>query len=478
MRKIRTSRRRVKIGFEGIVNSVDEKLIDYAHTKHAYNVAFDKGLLTSYIGIDRAQGITSSGTRFDFSYLATSKYIKNVFHYRYYNAGTIDDRIIVHLQDGTLWQTKALEQAGWVQIGNLTLTGDVEAVNYRYNGEDILLLATENASLYYLKGDVLTEVSAAPHFASIEIYNERVFGCVNGAKTRLWFSDDFNPTNWNVNSQDAGFIEFADECGDLLKVVSFLGHLYVFRDYGIFRLIGYGDQSTFTLKKVFTDTGRIYKKTIVHCGDRIVFLADEGLFSFDGYDVVRIGKELPEITKKNYAVGAYMDKKYYLACSATIDSSYTISNANANAVLILNLFDKSLSVLAGLDICAQCAVKTHGGAYIVCCFGSSYKNRLGMFSQSGKLFTDALSKKYKSPFTDLGTTAHKTVRYITVTTEYNVTLKVILDNNTYTYSLTGNAKPQKIIVEKCGVKFGIELSTTINNLVISPMVATIDVMEE
>ncbi len=478
MMPVHTTKRRLKIGFEGIVNTTNEELLDYAYTRHAYNLAFEKGRLTSSLGIDKAQGFYTDKTRHDYSTFASSKQLKNIFYYRFFNAGAADDRLIVHLKDNTFWQTKVLAQAGWSQIQGLSLSGDVEAVNYRFNGEDILLLASEDASLYYLKNTTATEIPDAPHFASIEVYNERVFGCLNGSKTRLWFSDDFDPTNWDVNSQDAGFIEFADDCGNLLKVVSFLGHLYIFRDYGIFRLTGYGDQSTFAVKKVYCETGRIYKRTIVHCGDKIIFLADEGLFAFDGYDVVRIAKEFPAIKNHDTAVGAYLDKRYYLSCSADIDASYVISGAVNNVILTYDLFEKSINMMAGFDVGAFCVVKTAYGSCLHCSFNTVNKNKLGQLSTSGKIFTSYLIKKYKSPYSNLGTNAYKTIRYLVVKTGYPITLNVRLDGKTYPYTVAASASPQKIIVEKCGVEFGIEISSNQQNFSVSPITAVIDVLGE
>jgi len=478
MNSLRTSKQRVKIGFQGIVNSVDEDLVDFAYAKKAFNVSFDKGILTSNIGIDKAQGFLSETTRFDLPVMASSKQIKNVFHYRYYNAGAIDHKIIAQLTDGTFWQTKLLSQAGWVQIAGLSVLGDVEGINYRFDGEDIMLFASENAPLAYLKGDVVTMLSDAPHFASIEVYNERVFGCVNGANTRLWFSDDFNPANWEVSSEGAGYIDFVDECGDLLKAVAFLGHLYVFRDYGIFRLIGYGDQSTFTLKRVFTDTGRIYKHTIVNAGDKILFLADEGLFAFDGYDVVRIAKELPDLDDKEYAVGAYFDKKYFLACKADVDAQYEFEEDVANSVIVLDLFDKSISMLAGVSVCALVSAKTHFGGEVICAFKTAYTNRLGALSKSGKIFTNNLKKKYVSPRLDMGVAAFKTVRFLSVKTSYDLTLKVVLDGTAYAFDVEGKDAPQQVVVEKAGKTIGFEISTEEQNLNVRPIVAVIDVMQE
>ena len=480
MHHITTDRRRIKIGFKGIVNSLDESQLDFAYAKQAFNVAFEKNMLKSSLGIDRAAGYYANDyeARHEFLAFASSKQIKNVFHYLFNNAGTPDYRLVVQLKDGTIWYTKVMTESGWAQVQNLTISGDIEAVNYRFNGEDILLLATEDDKLYYLKGDTAYSSDEAPRFASITVHNERVFGCVNGAKTRVWFSDDFDPTNWDVNAQDAGFIEFADECGNLVKVISFLGYLFIFRDYGIFRLTAYGDQSTFVLKKVFTDTGRIYKNSIVLCGDKIIFLADEGLFAFDGYDVVRIAKELPEVLNKDEATAAYLDKRYYLACRTYVDSRVEPDDARCNSVLIYDVFEKSVQAIAGVDVRALREVKTHSGSMVVCVFDSAYRNKLGMITDSGKVLGRSLYKVYKSPYSDLGVQGAKTVREIIVNTKYPIQISVFLDGQEWIYDVPASTKPQRVIVEKCGEQIGFEIFSDEQNLLVAPMVAIVDFMRQ
>lgn len=476
MDAIAVEKRRVKVGFKGIVNSLDENLIDYAYAKRAYNVGFEKGMLASNLGIDAAQGYFPYPSKLRHAFLdfASAKHIKNVFHYKYANAGTPDERLVVQLKDGTIWQTKIMSEAGWAQVQNLTISGDIEAVNYRYNGEDILLLATEDDKLCYLKGDTAYTLNDAPRFASLTTHSERVFGLVNGTKTRLWFSDDFDPTNWDVNSQDAGFIEFADECGKLIKVLSFGGYLFIFRDYGIFRLTAFGDQSGFVLKKVFTDTGRIYKRSIVLCGDKIIFLADEGLFAFDGYDVVRVTKEMPNIVAPDDAVGAYLDKRYFIACKCDVDSEYEVAGANNNAVVVVDLFDKSVCMFAGVDIRAMREVKTESGAMIVTVFDTGFKNKLGMLSESGKLFSNNLVKIYATPFSDLGTSAVKTVRKLVVKTDHAITVKIKTDGDEMSFALTGSDKAQTLIVERCGERVGVSIRSVEQNLKIAPITMYVD----
>ena len=140
------------------------------------------------------------------------------------------------------------------------------------------------------------------------VHYERIYATVSGEANSLWFSDDFNPVNWNASLTEGGFINFDDDGGRVIKAVSFLDHVYVFRDYGIVRLTAYGSQENYTVSKVYVSASRILPDTIACCGDRIIFLTDEGLFSFNGYTMTMIAKEITNLfhRDRSAAKGAYV----------------------------------------------------------------------------------------------------------------------------------------------------------------------------
>lgn len=53
------------------------------------------------------------------------------------------------------------------------------------------------------------------------MHYERLFATTSTDKYTLYFSDDLDPTNWNENITEGGFIQMLDERGELLKVISF-----------------------------------------------------------------------------------------------------------------------------------------------------------------------------------------------------------------------------------------------------------------
>ncbi len=382
-----------------------------------------------------------------------------------------DDRMVVALDDGTVWYTSMFEQkSSWSQFENLLITGDMEAVNYNYKSNDVLLVSSSDDGLFIINGDSVTFCSQAPKFSSVTVHNERVFGTVNGIGNQVWFSDDFDPSNWKVSSSEAGYINFVDDLGAAIKVVSFLNYLYVFRDYGIYRLTAYGDQNDFIMKKVFTDTGRIYKDSIVLCGDKIMFCAEDGVYAFDGYDAVRVGKEFPLTSDKRGVCAGYLENKYFLACH-----SDDIAGDGNNVVVRFDTETKDISTLSGVNVVDFCSVKSSNGADVVCALADGNSNVLGMMSEDGKVFSTVTEKVYQSPESTLGSPMPKTIRGVSILSKYPLKLAVVLDGKRYEFNVSGSDLQQYVPIEKCGVRVRFELTSSSRNAYVAPMYADVDV---
>ena len=475
VKDVKTYRKRIKVGFEGLVNSVDESIAGFEYAVNCKNFAFEKGVINGKIGIDTAGGHFNTNIYYDthtYPTFAADKGIKKAFHFRRKNpeTGALDDRIVCVLSDGTLWNTQIFSLDTWHQFESPIIRYDSDAVNYNYKSEDVLLLAAEDIGMFVVRADRVTYLDKAPKFTSIAVHNERVFGTLNEKKNQVWFSDDFDPNNWTISSTEAGYIDFADDLGNAIKVVSFLNFLFVFRDYGIMRLTAYGDQNDFMMKKVFTDTGRIYKDSIVLCGDKIMFCAEDGVYAFDGYDAVKVGKEFPKIIDKKTVRAGYLENKYYLACKLGQPGDLT-----NDSVIRFDTETKDISVLTDVKVAGFCCLKSAKDATLLCYFSDENKNKLGMMSESGKVFETVTAKVYESPENTLGSPYYKTIRGASVFTEYPITLKVILDGKEYKFNIAAKDTQQYIPIEKCGirVKFKIEAQTA--HAYVSPISVDVDV---
>lgn len=475
VKDVKTYRKRIKVGFEGLVNSVDESIAGLEYAVNCKNFAFEKGVISGKIGIDTAGGHFNNNIFYDthtYPTFAADKGIKKTFYFRRKNpeTGELDDRIVCVLSDGTVWNTKIFALDTWHQFENFAIEYDSDAVNYNYKSEDVLLVAVEQVGMFIIRADRVTYLDKAPKFSSIAVHNERVFGTLNEKKNQVWFSDDFDPNNWTISSTEAGYIDFSDDLGNAIKVVSFLNFLFVFRDYGIMRLTAYGDQNDFIMKKVFTDTGRIYKDSIVLCGDKIMFCAEDGVYAFDGYEAVKVGKEFPNITDKKTVRAGYLENKYYLACKLGQPGDLT-----NDSVIRFDTETKDISVLSDVKVAGFCCLKSAKDATLLCYFSGDNKNKLGMMSESGKVFETVTTKTYESPENTLGSPYYKTIRGASVFTKYPITLKVILDGKEFKFNIAAKDTQQYIPIEKCGIRVKFEIEAQTAHAYVSPVSVDVDV---
>lgn len=452
--KISASKHRIRVGFKGLAANKDSHVLDPEYGIMAKNVVFSKGALTGEIGLDvaHASGIGELPSLQDGSF-------KNVFHYRRNENGVNMDRLVAQLSDGRVFHTLLAGGEEWQEYPALELTGEVSAVNYNFNDKDQLLICSEEEGMYIIDGEQIYGNADAPHFTSIAVYNERVFGAINEPSPQVWFSDDMDPHNWQVSPEEAGYIGFNDELGRVIKVIAFNGYLFIFRDFGIYRLTAYGEQTDFVLKKVFTDTGRIYKHSIEMCGDRIVFFADKGLYSFDGFTATRIAQEFPEIIPSENMCASYIDGSYSLACSLE-------SKQNNDCIISYNLLEKSISILGDLDATGMRAVRAMGGSQLLVMLRG--EGRLYAMSKSGKLVDTPLKKLYVSPLLP-AEGAIKSVLTASIASKYPIEFVVVIDGKPFGYKVEGRNSTQKVFIERSGVDIYFEIRSDEEKLFIAPL---------
>lgn len=477
MKKITTTTSKHKIDFKGLVYSVDESILPMDHSPEAYNFTFRNGVLKCDLGIGYAKGHYrhDENVRHRFKAVPDKQSIKDVFVYHKKTNGEYGDLIVAQTVEGNFYYTSVFEPNDWTKIDGLITKKDVCAVNYNFNDQDILLVSGDQIGLVIFDGETVQKIDNAPTFSSIVVHYERVFGVCNDKKNQVWFSSVLDPTDWTVSGENGGYVTFQDECGDVEEIVSFLGYLYIFREHGIFRLTAYGDQSEFSLKKVFTDIGRIYKHTIVLAGNKILFCTDEGIYTFDGYNVTKTNLEMPKIILPQYMCGAYLLDKYYLCCK--IDNDEFVDGVRVNnAILEYDMKEKSLSVLAPYDARRLVAMKAHYATDVLVVSGGKYSDRLGMIVKASEIFEKTIEKFYRTAINDLGTDKVKIVREMTVNSKGNLTVTVVYDGQERKFQFDGARATRKVFVDRCGHDIGFKISTTSSDCLVAPIVVKIDSM--
>lgn len=98
--------------------------------------------------------------------------------------------------------------------------------------------------------------------------------------------------DYEDSADEGGYIEFPSGEGKIVALESLGEKLYVFRERGIFSLSALGAARDFVAKKAEYGGGEIFTGSVGRCGERIWFLAENGVYAFDGKKAERVCENL------------------------------------------------------------------------------------------------------------------------------------------------------------------------------------------
>lgn len=382
------SRYRKRIGaFAATDVKHDESVVPFSTAAECYNFDTSAGSLRDGYGLELNKTVP----------VASMGY----WVYRYYSeeAGRNVDQYVFQLSTGALRYYDSY--TGKTRLITSTAYPRIDAVNYRLNGKDVLLMSCDGHRLLTWDGATLVE-HEGPVISSMALHYERLFVTSREEPTKVFFSDDLDPTNWTASATEGGFIELLDERGELNKVVSFANYLYIFRDRGISRVTAYADQTEFSVANLFVSAGRIYPESIAKCGTVIVFLASDGLYVFDGYECSRVLRNLDGLFTDKAVACAFHDGRYYLSCVMDFADGRTVGcesdEHTANALLVFDPISGEHSITRGVDISFLGSCSFDGADFLMA------HDRLssGIVVRNGMRFTRPLPKHWRGPVTDFG----------------------------------------------------------------------------
>ena len=404
-------RYRKRVGaFRGVDVKHDESVVDFSVAAKCYNFDTTSGSLRGGYGIQSHPRVPDTATRY--------------FVFRYYSedAGGYNEQYIYQESTGILWFYDTFKDRARPLSGFSYATAD--AINYRLDSKDTLLLSSAGRGLVTWNGSKIKE-HATPMISSMALHYERLFITSPTEPTKVFFSDDLDPTNWNFAANEGGFIELLDERGELNKVVSFANYLYIFREHGISRVSASGAQDEFSVSNLFVSTGRIYAESVAKCGGVIVFAASDGLYRFDGYECAKILTNLSGLIVGAPRASAFFDGKYYLSCTMNFGDEQKVGCEaephTSNGLLVYDVSTGEYSITRGLDIEYMNVCTFAGEDFLMARDGS----HSGVITRCGKRFDAPLEKRWESPESDFGASDKtKVVREVYVDTDADCTVGI------------------------------------------------------
>ncbi len=161
-------------------------------------------------------------------------------------------------------------------------------------GETYTVFACTDDLFTYDRTEGLVPAVGLEHETNIVcVFKNRVF-CVLEPFT-VAYSSALVPWDFNESIDDGGRISFPSEGGKIVALVPFDEAVYVFYEYGVSRIDMAGRARDFSLKRIGYSGGRIFGDTVGVCsvgGEKIFFLAEDGLYRFDGKSAKRICENL------------------------------------------------------------------------------------------------------------------------------------------------------------------------------------------
>ncbi|MDR3263481.1 MAG: hypothetical protein LBT30_04145 [Clostridiales bacterium] len=460
-----------------------ESLLPKNTARTAYNYRLSGGALTTGAGLSAAAMPSVSGGE-PFALPSRTTNIVQMFVYTKYDYvnGKPDDRLIILDGQGYFYQTKLYESTPFTSVVFPRTFEKFDAVNYRYNGEDVLLMSAALGLYIYDGVNNPYVVSAAPKIKSMCVHSERLYASLKGDNTSIWFSDTFDPTNWNVSLDDGGFIDFADDGGYVRKVLQFNDSVYIFRDFSVERLIAYGEQSEFSVFKVCSLGAKIIPSTILLCGEYVMFMTRDGLFRFDGASSERIFESVTAMIDTGYDARACFDRdKYYLAAKVDFKDGREVLCESAgdgkNALFEFDVKSRTVNIMRGVSINDITAIKTQTKENVFACLSPGGNAALtGIVTELNGSGTVpgavTLPMMWTSAYNTSGAPdKRKLIRKVSFVSKYDAVLTVTADGEAKAYPIKGGLKPVGVNINKAcsafSVSFGSGGQTDISDAVVT-----------
>ena len=181
---------------------------------------------------------------------------------------------------------------------------------YRENGEAVLAFCGKDGVWLYDRKTEFSQVYAASAANAACVFHERLFFIEKPFTVRYCAPLDSNDRE--ENADDAGYIEFPSEEGELIGLKVLNETVYLFRERGIIKLDAKGAARDFSAELLPYGGERIFSGSIAACGERIFFLAESGVYAFEERKISRVDVPVFPVRNGQVCECAAWDGKYFL----------------------------------------------------------------------------------------------------------------------------------------------------------------------
>ncbi len=308
-----------------------------------------------------------------------------------------------------------------------------------YDSEEAFLLSDGSACVK-LSASGVTAQSSTLAFSAAAFYGDRLWTA--NKTSRIRYSAPANIRDFTAQRGRGGWIDLPDQHGKILAMFPFRNALYLFWERGAQRLEGKGDEQDFRVEDAFS-CPRIYADTIVAAGDRLVWLTEEGVCSYDGTLRMLYEAYAPLFAPldQSQARAAADGSRYWLQANAYIDGQpeqvFVALRADGTGGCVNR---RAVSALTG----ASHSVFLDDGKACVPAPGNSWE---GFFRREWRSVP-------AEPFAQ-----RALLRELRVRARGELTLTAVSDEGTRRMRVRGTGKPERLACRLPGQTFCYQVST-------------------
>ncbi len=193
-------------------------------------------------------------------------------------------------EDGSVWFFNlAAKSWKWIR----TFKGRMRAISARDGEGENLLILYGGAGAFACRFSGSTQQIYPYAVSGACVCQGRLFLATDGKK--IVYSTPYQPTYFAASIDDGGAVELPTDLGKIVEIVSFQNAVCVLYEYGLGRLEIAGSARDFRFEKIGYGGGRIVEGSAGVCsvgGEKLFFLAEDGVYVFDGKRVEACCKNL------------------------------------------------------------------------------------------------------------------------------------------------------------------------------------------
>ena len=389
----------------------DEYSLDPNSARICYNTKTNAGALVTGNGFEEmelpiSRNISITKTR-KITYSTAYTFVK-IWRYAYYSQpNEREDYMLVALgSDKKIYYLNLfLITKTFGLLTDYTFNEEPTAMTFRVDNKDVIgFVSPQDSILVWNSPNNPYQVESVPKFSSICYHNNRLFAIEKDNSNLVRFSSKLNPLDWTTSLLETGggSIELNDYKGKLRNLISLADNLYIFRDFGISRVNTYTFKAKYNAVNIYSSSCKIYCSTACVCGSRVYFLAEDGLYSFDGINVYKSSIKIMSLLDgdQSNANTCYHNGNLFIACKLNFNDGEVIGseseeNYKNNALIEFNTNTKTYNITRGVDISCMVSCKDLFMNKMIISMNGSKAGKLWQINESGKLDTQILPKKWQ-----------------------------------------------------------------------------------